>query len=72
MAPEGRPPGMVKLIETAIIFNFKPFTESILTEITVAFAAELIGNVPADDRRMIRITLCQLGVNQRCLFPVDR
>ncbi|MNB95093.1 hypothetical protein D3C75_422580 [compost metagenome] len=63
---------MVNLFQTAVIFHFEPISECILTIITVTFAAELIGDVPADNCRMMSVTLCQLGVDQRCFFPVDR
>lgn len=65
MAPERGPPGMIQLVQISLVFNLEPLSEGILTVITVAFAAEFIRDMPADDCRVMSVTLSQLGVHQR-------
>ncbi|MNI19512.1 hypothetical protein D3C73_729490 [compost metagenome] len=71
MAPEGRPPSVIQGTQRAV-FLLQPFTEMLLTIITVAFTAIFIGNVPTDHGRVIRITFSQLAVHDGYLLSVHR
>ncbi|MNC43935.1 hypothetical protein D3C75_928240 [compost metagenome] len=72
MAPERCPPGMIQFIQAVVVFHLQPFPEVGLAQVTVAFAAVLIRDMPANNCRMIRVTLSQFAVQQGCLLPVHR
>ena len=71
VAPEGAPPGVIKIIQR-FIARFQPVAETLLAQATVALAAILIGDMPAQHRRMLRVALRQQGVNFQGFLTIDR
>ncbi|MNW66341.1 hypothetical protein D3C74_448070 [compost metagenome] len=63
---------MIQFIQAVVVFHLQPFPEVGLAQVTVAFAAVLIRDMPANNCRMIRVTLSQFAVQQGCLLPVHR
>ena len=63
MAPEGCPPGLVKLFYVVVKFVFKVLCKLLLTQRTEALAAHLVGDVPHKQGRVTGKTLCQQGVD---------
>lgn len=66
VAPEASPPGMVQGINGMILF-FQPAAEALLAQRAVAFAAQLIGNVPQDQAGVVAHSVDQ--VVQQLLYP---
>jgi hypothetical protein len=70
VAPEASPPGMVQGINGMILF-FQPAAEALLAQRAVAFAAQLIGNVPQDQAGVVAHSVDQVVQQLLYLLAVD-
>ena len=71
VTPEPGVPRLVQGIQRAIPF-LEPAAERGLTQLAMAVAAHLVGDMPEQDSRVIAEPLCQLLVDDADFFPVDR
>ena len=71
MTPECGPPGMVQLIQRGVL-RLQPRPECVLTVVTMAIAAKLVRDMPADHGWMVAIPLRKLPVDRMDLLPIDR
>ena len=71
MAPESGTPAAVETIQSLVTL-FHPLPECSLTEGTMTFSAEFIGNMPHTDCRMFSEASGQFAVHLINLFPVNR
>ena len=62
VAPERGPPGLIERVQRAVFF-LQPGAEILLTGGAMAFAAELVADVPAAQRGMVFIALRQQGID---------
>ncbi|CAH0324378.1 hypothetical protein SRABI106_04492 [Rahnella aquatilis] len=71
VAPESAPPGLIKRIERDVT-GFQPVAETGLAVMAMALAAVFVGNMPANHRRMMGVTLRQRTVHQLHFFGIHR
>ena len=71
VAPERCPPRLIEVFQRSIAL-FQPLAEFFLTQRAVAVAGKLVGQVPEDDRRMMRIPLRQRRVHLPHFAAVNR
>ena len=71
VTPEPGVPRLVQGIQRAIPF-LEPAAERGLTQLAMAVAAHLVGDMPEQDSRVIAEPLCQLLVDDADFFPVNR
>ena len=69
--PERRPPCRIERIKCAVAL-LQPVTERRLTELAVAFALNLIADMPENDSGMRAEALGELCIHRTDLFTVDR
>ena len=71
VAPERCPPRLIEVFQRSIAL-FQPLAEFFLTQRAIAVARKLVGQVPEDDCRMMRIPLRQRRVHLPYLAAVNR
>ncbi|TWM26422.1 hypothetical protein CHCC14821_2139 [Bacillus paralicheniformis] len=71
VAPKRCPPCMIKAVQR-FIFREQPLSELILAKFTMTLSAVFIGDMPADDSRVMRIALRKPSVYNRSFPAVDR
>ena len=71
LGPESRPPRMVERVERAV-FALQKFAKRLLAQFAVTCAAVFVGNVPADDGRMMAEALGERRVDPADELAVDR
>ena len=67
-------PGVPRLVQgfQRVVPCLEPAAERSLTQLAMAVAAHLVGDMPEQDSRVIAEPLCQLLVDDADFFPVDR
>ena len=71
VAPESGVPRFVQGCQR-VVPCLEPAAERSLTQLAMAVAAHLVGDMPEQDSRVIAEPLCQLLVNDADFFPVNR
>ena len=71
VAPERCPPRLIEVFQRSIAF-FQPLAEFFLTQRAVAVAGKFVGQMPENDRRMMRIPLRQRRVDFPHFAAINR
>ena len=71
VAPEASPPRVVQIVDGLVLLA-QPYAEALLTAGAVAVAAQLVGDVPQNQPRVVTDSLDELFNDETDFFAVDR